>query len=239
MVDRFYKKIRNKKPHSLREDFSGTFLFSCDWVKYHSENTALCVDIDSRPIKWGIKNNLSRLNPAQKKRITIKQADVLSVKKPAVDIVVAFNFSYWMFLKQKELKKYYQSVYRSLKKDGLFIMDSFGGEAAHSEQEEPRECDGFTYIWEHAKFYPLTSEMTCKIHFEFEDGSIMRNAFTYHWRLWSPNEVREILEDVGFSRVEFYWEGTDHKTGEGNGVFRQSRRGEAAECWIAYIIAIK
>jgi hypothetical protein len=39
--------------------------------------------------------------------------------------------------------------------------------------------------------------------------------------------------------VTVYWEGTNHKTGEGNGVFKPSRRGEACAGWIAYLVAEK
>ncbi|MCB1173802.1 MAG: class I SAM-dependent methyltransferase [Leptospiraceae bacterium] len=239
MVERFFKKFRGQSPVLLREDFSGTFLFACDWVRRNKKYQALCVDIDPEPIQWGRKHNLSQLSQAEQSRITIKEADVLKVHKPLADIVVAFNFSYWLFKEREQLKTYFQSVYQSLGPKGMFVMDSFGGSAAHSEQEEPRKCEGFEYIWEHEKFHPLTSEMRCKIHFNFKDGTKIRNAFVYDWRLWTPLEVRELLGEVGFQKVEFYWEGTDQETGEGNGIFRPAKRGEAAECWIAYIIGLK
>ena len=45
------------------------------------------------------------------------------------------------------------------------------------------------------------------------------------------------LLEAGFRSTTVYWEGTNHRTGEGNGKFRPSSRGEACEGWIAYIVA--
>ena len=84
----------------------------------------------------------------------------------------------------------------------------------------------------------LTSEILCHIHFGFKDGSRMRRAFTYDWRVWSLAEIQEILRESGFGRVEVHWEGTDSETGEGNGIFRKTTRGEAIESWVALIVAV-
>ncbi|MCB1327472.1 MAG: class I SAM-dependent methyltransferase [Spirochaetales bacterium] len=239
MVERFYRKARNRRPKTLREDFSGTFCFSCEWVKRHADHRAICIDLDPEPLEWGRRHNLSRLKPEQQQRVELRRANVLEADTPGIDIICAFNFSYWIFMTRGEMLRYFRRVYENLAPDGMMVMDCFGGAEAHSEQEEPRACEGFRYVWEHAHFYPLTSEMECRIHFEFRDGTSMRNAFRYYWRLWSPRDLSEILEEAGFQNVEFYWEGTDHDSGEGNGVFRKSVRGEAADCWIAYIVALK
>ena len=107
---------------------------------------------------------------------------------------------------------------------------------------EPRECeddDGndFTYIWEQASFNPIDSCMTCHIHFEFPDKSRMDKAFSYHWRLWTLPEIREILYEAGFSKVDIYWEGTDEDKNEGNGIYTPSRIGDADPGWVCYIVA--
>jgi hypothetical protein len=66
----------------------------------------------------------------------------------------------------------------------------------------------------------------------------MKKAFTYDWRLWSLPELRDLLLEVGFKDVIVYWEGTNNRTGEGNGVWLQSTRGEACAGWIAYVVAV-
>jgi hypothetical protein len=46
-----------------------------------------------------------------------------------------------------------------------------------------------------------------------------------------------VLRDAGFREVTVFWEGTDRKSGEGNGVYRISTRGDSSPSWIAYIAA--
>lgn len=76
--------------------------------------------------------------------------------------------------------------------------------------------------------------MDCAIHFHFPDGTRMRNAFRYTWRLWTLPEIRELLTEAGFRNVTVYWEGDDNK-GSGNGVFTPSEQGEACPAFICYI----
>lgn len=108
--------------------------------------------------------------------------------------------------------------------------------------EERRDCvdgDGnaFVYIWDQAAFNPIDSCMTCNIHFEFADGSRIENAFSYQWRLWTLPEIREILLEAGFAKVEIYWEGTDEESSEGNGIYLPSEQGDADAGWVCYIVA--
>ena len=52
-------------------------------------------------------------------------------------------------------------------------------------------------------------------------------------------EIQELLLEAGFSDTVIYWEGTDDETGEGDGEWAVSKRGEACEGWVAYIVGIK
>ena len=238
-VHKFFKRYRKRPARLLREDFCGTFIFCCEWVKLHEKNRAIGVDLHKPTLAWGRKNNLTQLSAKQQERIQIENENVLHVKTPPVDLITAFNFSYFLFKTRPQLKAYFQSAYDSLDDDGMLILDAFGGSESLLEQEERRECEGFTYVWEHAFYNPLTSEMKCKIHFEFDDGSELRNAYVYDWRLWNLAEIRELLDEVGFKTVDIYWEGTEEETGEGNGVFRKTTKGEACQSWIAYLMALK
>jgi hypothetical protein len=51
--------------------------------------------------------------------------------------------------------------------------------------------------------------------------------------------MTDVLYEAGYSDVQVYWEGTDTRTGEGNGVFRRTTRGDDAEAYVAYIAALK
>jgi SAM-dependent methyltransferase len=242
VIRRFYKKLRDREPLTLKEDFCGSFALCCEWVQKNKAASAVGVDLEGKVLDWGRKHNLAKLKDSEKKRIQLHKDDVNNVTSPKVDIVAAFNFSYWTFRTRPELLKYFRTCYKSLKQNGILVLDAFGGSAAQLENDdepEERECEGFTYVWEHAKFHPVTHYMECKIHFEFDDGSRMRNAFKYQWRLWNPPEITELLTEAGFDDVQWFFEGTDHKTGEGDGVYRRSLKGEAAETWLAYAVALK
>ena len=239
IIKRFYRKYYKKKAIFIKEDFCGTMALSCAWVSNNKNHKALAVDLDDKTLSWGRKHNVLQLTKEEQDRLQIIQANVLDLVRPKVEVILALNFSYWVFTKPPELLNYFRKAYNSLEKNGLLILDAFGGPAAEREQEETRNHKGFKYIWEHAYFYPLTREIGCKIHFDFKDGTRIKNAFTYHWRLWTPPEISDLLLKAGFAKVDWYMEGTDEKTGEGDGIFSLAKRGENAETWLAYAIAVK
>ncbi len=231
-----FKKLRNRKARKLREDFCGTANTAAEWIRRSGKNTALAVDLDSEVLNWGRRNNLASLKASQQQRLTLREGDVRDGSEP-MDVVLAMNFSYFLFLERDEMRDYFSSVRRSLVKDGVFFTDVYGGFDAPKEIVEPRDCGDFTYIWEQASFNPVNSQMQCYIHFELPDGSRMDRAFSYYWRLWTIPELRELLSEAGFSRTRVYWEGTDEDTNEGNGVFEETETGEADPGWICYMAA--
>jgi len=134
--------------------------------------------------------------------------------------------------------EYFRKIRDSLKSDGIFFLDAFGGYEAFEEMKEKTKYKNFTYIWEQARYSPVTGEMDCYIHFKFPDKSKMKRAFSYTWRLWTLPEILELLTEAGFRNPTVHWEGTD-EDGEGNGVFKPDSQGEADAGWIAYIVAEK
>lgn len=236
-LENAYKELKKKKPQVLREDFCGTFALSCEWVKTRPHYQAIAVDIDPEPMEYGRLHYLDRLQPAQQKRLKLQEQNVLTPGLPAADISVACNFSYFLFKTRPLLKKYFENVYRGLKKDGLFVCDVFGGSQCHDTVEDKIKLKGFTYYWDQTNFDPVTNEALFYIHFRFK-GKKIEKVFTYDWRLWSIPELRELLQEVGFAKTHIYWEGTTRK-GEGNGVFSRTEQGEPCESWICYLVAEK
>jgi len=238
-VERMYKKIRGKGPTLLREDFCGTAALSCEWVRRRRKNCALGVDLDPEVLEWGRRHHFGRLGEAAG-RVQLVEADVLEVQRPKADLTLAMNFSYYVFKTRPELLRYLRSAYRALKPDGVMVLDAFGGSDSQIVLHEKKRVKGrgFTYVWDQAAFNPITNDITCHIHFEFADGTRMRRAFTYHWRLWSLVEVCEALREVGFRTADVYWEG-DGEDGTGDGVFRFRKCAENSRGWIAYIVAAK
>jgi len=232
-----YKSLKGRQPTTMREDFCGTFSLSCEWVKLSPKFKAIGVDIDPEPMDYGKSHYLPQLNPSQQKRIQLFESDVLKPGQPAADIVIAMNFSYFVFKKRQVMKKYFENVYRSLKKDGIFLIDAFGGSQCQDEIEDEHRFKKFSYFWDQTGFDPVTNEALFYIHFKV-NGKKVEKVFTYDWRMWSLPELREILEEVGFKKTHVYWEGTDKK-GEGNGLFTRTEKGEPCESWIAYVVAEK
>ncbi len=236
-----FKEIRGRTAHLFREDFCGTASTSCQWVRQGSDYQAIGVDIDSSVLDWGRQNRVSRLSATDQARISLIEGDVMSAETPPVDVLAAFNFSYFIFDTREKLRAYFERAYAVLKDDGVFFVDLFGGPEAQQEQREKTKYKRFTYIWHQAEFHPVTNYIRCHIHFRFKDGSKIKKAFTYEWRLWSAPEIREVLAEAGFSKSTLYWEGDDEddEDGEGNGEFTAEEKGEADLAWIAYIVAEK
>jgi SAM-dependent methyltransferase len=239
MVDETYKTLRGRKAITLREDFCGTANTSCEWVRRRNNNQAWGIDLDTEVLAWGENNKVNVLNGDGADRIVLMNENVLTAKTPPVDMVLAMNFSYWIFRTRDELRGYFSRARDCLADDGVLFLDSYGGYEACREMEEETDHDDFIYVWDQARYNPITGEMNCHIHFKFPDGSKLKRAFSYNWRLWTLPEIRELLGEAGFKRVLVHWEGTDTKSGEGNGVFTPTENGDADAAYICYISAEK
>ncbi|MEE4219282.1 MAG: class I SAM-dependent methyltransferase [Xanthomonadales bacterium] len=236
-VEATWRSLRDRPAELLREDFCGTANTACEWVRRDPMHLAVGVDLDREVLEWGELNNLAQLDDEQRSRITVLQENVLDAAPELADIVLAMNFSYYLFLTRAELLSYFESVHEGLMDDGILFLDAYGGYDSPKNIVEERECDGFTYLWEQAEFNPIDSTMQCFIHFSFPDKSRMERAFSYRWRLWTLPEIRELLGQAGFSEVTVYWEGTDEEKNEGNGVFEPAVVGDADPGWVCYIVA--
>jgi len=233
--DEFHRR-RARRARSLREDFCGTAALSCEFVARHPGSRAIGVDLDPDPLAWGREHNIASLSRAEQARIELVESDVLEIAEPRVDLVAAMNFSYWIFETRDLMREYFERVRRALNPDGLFFIDAYGGSDCHEEKEYAREEDGFDFIWDQVAFDPISGRMHCAIHYEFPDGSRLRNAFRYQWRFWSLPELRELLEEAGYSKTVVLWEGAD-ENGDGNGEFDEVTEGSADETWIAYLVS--
>lgn len=237
-LQKTFQEIRGRTAHLFREDFCGTASASCQWVRQGTGYQAIGVDIDPAVLEWGRQHRLSRLSSSDQARVSLIEADVMNAETPPADLVVALNFSYFVFDTRDKLRAYFERARAALKDDGVFFVDLFGGPEAQEETKEKTKYKRFTYIWHQADFHPVTNFIRCHIHFRFKDGSKIKKAFTYEWRLWSAPEIREVLAEAGFRKSTVYWEGED-EDGEGDGIFTPDEKGQADLAWIAYIVAEK
>ena len=235
-----FQSLTGRRAHLLREDFCGTASLACEWVKQGKDYQAIGVDINPSVLEWGREHRVGRLDTEDQARVSLIESDVMTVDTPRVDLLAAFNFSYFIFDTRDAVRAYFQRAYAALKDDGVFFCDMFGGPEAQEETREKtkHKKHGFSYVWDQAEFHPITHYIRCHIHFKFKDGSKIKKAFTYEWRLWTAPELRELLLEAGFSKATVYWEGEDEDR-EGNGEFTPNEEGEADLAWIAYIVAEK
>lgn len=233
-IERVFRQIRGRAPRSLREDFCGTALLTATWVGRGADRSAVGVDIDAKVLKWGTEHNLAPVGePGQ--RVKLYRQDVRAKVKEKVDVVGAFNFSYWVFMTRAEMRAYFAHVRSGLAKGGLFMLDAYGGwESEEPMLEERAIPDGFTYVWDQDSFDPITHRVTNHIHFQFRDGTKLERAFTYEWRYWNIPELTELLLEAGYSDVKVYWDTSDDEEHE---AYRARTHAENQPGWLAYLVA--
>lgn len=237
-VEEIYQRKFKTPPRSLREDFCGSFAAAVEFVSRNKKNMAYAIDLDGEVLDWGRKKHLPRISK-RKDNLKILQDNVLTVKVPKVDVILAMNFSYFLFKERQQMLAYFKRLRKSLNKNGILVMDAYGGTESIDTCLEEKELDGFNYEWDQHYFNPITSEAINYIHFNFPDGSRMDKAFIYEWRVWSLREITDLLKEAGFSKAEIYWEGWDEKNKEGDGNFTLTKEAENCEGWICYIVAEK
>src|SRR5690606_22773853 len=194
---------------------------------------------DAGPLAGGREHDVAELRRDRARRVHLVQGDVRTARTPKVDVLCAFNCSFFLFKERSEMLRYFRRCHAALNREGMFVLDAYGGPEAMEVRKERRRCEGFTYVWDQARFDPITHDASCYIHFEFRDGSKLRRAWGYHWRLWTLPELRDLLAEAGFSDITVYWEGTERATNEPNGIFRPRASAEEDPAWIAYIAARK
>jgi SAM-dependent methyltransferase len=234
-IERVFRKFRGRAPESLREDFCGTALLTSKWVQRGAKRTGVGVDIDPKVLEWGKVHNILPIGEAGEK-IKLYCQDVRKPVRERVDVVGAFNFSYWVFTTRDEMRAYFAHVKRGLGKDGIFLLDAYGGwESEEPMLEERAIAGGFTYVWDQHSFDPITHRVVNYIHFHFRDGTKLERAFTYDWRYWTLPELKELLLEAGYREVHVYWDTSDNDETE---AYKVCRTAENQPGWLAYLVAI-
>ena len=237
-----FRELRGRYPKRLREDFCGTFALSSAWVKRNRKNSAICLDVDRDPLTYGKKKHWESLTRDQRTRLNPVMQNVLSVTHEKSDVVLACNFSFFIFKERAVLKSYLMYCLKSLGEKGMVVLELAGGPGMieKTKDHKPIFSGGrrlFTYIWDQISFNPIRREAKYAIHFRLAGGKSLENAFTYAWRMWTIPEVRELLLEAGFSESLAYWE-TEHR-GMPTGEFIRAELGDNAYSWTAYVVGLK
>lgn len=242
-------RARSGRPlRFLREDFCGTALLACTWVRRGGGRRAIGVDLAAEPLRWARAHNLPALG-ARGASVRLVQQDVRAVHDPKVEAVLALNFSYWIFKTRPALVEYLRAARRSLLPGGVLVLDAFGGSEAMAVQSDVRRIpaqtafDGtalprYVYRWNQERFDPVRHDFTCSIDFVLKDGRVLKRAFRYDWRFWTLPELREMLAEAGFAQSAVYVDDWDEKGRESDGVYRRRRTFEHEGVWVGYVVGL-
>lgn len=239
-IQQEYKTLNRKKVLLLREDFSGSARLATEWVKQGPRHCAVAVDLSAEPLEYCNEVHRQKLSPAVRKRLELCQGDVRRIHTARTfDVIVALNFSYCVFHTRHELLDYFVTVRKSLKPGGLFLIDLFGGSRSQDEGTRKIELNNFVYQWQCVAFNPVRNRGSYAIHFKPKSQKLLKNVFTYDWRIWTCPELLEVMEDAGFSMCTPYWEG-DHPRGRGgDGKFTPTEWEENCLVWQSFIVGQK
>jgi SAM-dependent methyltransferase len=242
-LPQFHRILTGRRPLSFREDFCGTARIACEWVSKSRSRSALAIDIDPEVLDYAESRNRNALKPAARKRIEIVRADVLKPPAGKFDWIGAFNFSIYIFHERRMLLRYLRNARRSLSSPGTLFLELAGGPGFVEPFQDQKilrvpGLGSVTQIWEQHGQDPISSVGDYSIHYGLPSGEWLPDAFSYHWRIWSIREVRELLAEAGFSRSVVLWEKPDPK-GRGSGEFEIREDAPQVHSWVAYVVGIQ
>ncbi|KAJ2077042.1 hypothetical protein H4R24_005363 [Coemansia sp. RSA 988] len=205
---------------TLREDFCGTAVLCAEWVRARPvpDRRAYGIDIDTEVIDYAWKHVLCCSDSDNGSRARVICGDVMDVHArdtssgssatmctPRVDIIAAFNFSVCYFHQRSDLVRYLQHSLSNLNDFGLFFCDVFGG----SEITQPlvsrvRDLGYFKYLFRQHNYDLCTNTVQISLGFKMKDGSMLKDCFSYRFRLYSLCELKEAMLDAGFDKVSIW-----------------------------------
>ncbi len=203
---RFLRALHGGAPLTLREDFAGPAAIARAWLALDPRHHAVAVDADPEPLAHA-RDRLHSAGPEAMRRMNFVNDDVRACRAPA-DIIAAFNFGACELHARADLLAWLRGARESLNQRGILVCDLYGGAEAHLPGQTDQSLntpDGpATYTWEQRDADPLTGRVRNAMHFRLPDGTPLRDAFVYDWRLWSVPELRDALREAGFAHTEVH-----------------------------------
>ena len=124
------------------------------------------------------------------------------------------------------------------------VIDMMGGSECRIEglthlQTIKEGKNGFKYQWTQVSYNPINSDACFSISFTFPDGSRLKDAFVYRWRLWTIVEVREMLIEAGFHMTHVYWAIDEDFDSDRYGRWERREKAPSDASWTCYLVALK
>lgn len=208
---RFLDAAHGRKPRVLREDFAGSGALARGWAGSGRSRSSIAVDIDPGVLA------LAAAHP----RVTPEVADAKRSRSRA-DIIAATNFPIGYQHTRAALLGYLRNAKKSLKPAGIFVCDLYGGRDAFSPgkiiqmlrapKDEPWNGELVEYTFEQRAADPISGLVLDALHFRVWKNANkskkpdleLREAFVYHWRLWSLPELTDACKEAGFRTVDVH-----------------------------------
>ena len=243
-IDSIFTQNFKKNALSIREDFCGTFLVGCEWIKSSANRKAVGIDLGAEPLKYADNNISNLLDTQERARAILHRQDVRIPTLPRVDVIIAENFSFYVLQKRAELVSYFRTCLSSLEKEGLLILDMIGGreftatprrDVKPLKKSETKLASNVFYRWTQRSFNPVTNNGQYSIDFKIKN-KWHNEVFQYDWRVWTIPEVKEALVDAGFDEVLIYWDDEKEKRDSLKAVQKISNQWDT---WLCNIVAVK
>lgn len=242
---RFLDAAHGRKPKVLREDFSGSGALARAWAASHRSRSSIAVDIDPGVLTLA----------AAQLRVTPEVADAKRSRTRA-DIIAATNFPIGYQHTRAALLQYLKNAKKALKPGGIFVCDLYGGRDAFSPGKiiqmlrapmvAPWNGELVEYTFEQRAADPISGLVLDTLHFRAWKKSNkskkpdleLRDAFVYHWRLWSLPELTDALKEAGFRAVEVHDRLGDAVDSSGKLYLNPNKKDNLLdENWVVYVAA--
>lgn len=231
---RFIAAVHGRRPRTLREDFSGSGALARAWPAA-SGGAALAVDLDAQPLRR-----------AKAPGVRTIRSDVVACTAKA-DVIAATNFPLGYFHTRPDLIAYLKHARRCLNARGILIADLYGGRDAFRRLKIRRKLRApggrrVEYTWEQREADSATNLVLDTLSFSVvaKPGArprVFKDAFVYHWRLWSIPELRDAMTEAGFKAVELYSRMGDAVDSDGNLYVRpHDETDELDENYVVYMV---
>lgn len=199
-----YRLIYNKVAEKFREDFCGTGLLSCEWVKGNVMNTAVGLDIDQETLDWGIENNVNNLCSGSD-RVKLLNQNVLDEFDitQKFEIICSLNYSHFLLPQRKMILKYFTNMVKNLDQKGIFILDFYGGSHIYRDHKYQHNKSSNFYEFSGNQMNIISNTSKCSLNYKIKKNKY-KPMFSFNFRIYSIIELREALEEVGLNKFKLY-----------------------------------
>jgi SAM-dependent methyltransferase len=255
----FLYALHGGRPSVLAEDFSGTAAVSRGWIRYRRGLRAVAVDRDSEVLARAGRVRGLKTVAADVLKVREKADIIAATNFPVCYWHTRGELVRYLRHVRSRLNRggvFVADLYggpQALKtgKRTKTVALPDGGE--------------FTYVWDQKSVDPLTGRVFNAIHFRLPGAGssraktrasaqrgaggrrgagpmpvaqplVIRDAFTYDWRLWSIPEFRDALADAGFQSSEVHDRMGAAVDVVGNVYVKAVEEGELDRDYVVYVV---